>query len=125
MYESCTSGDVVRWMRMLLKKRVIKVSLEREPFDYLEEMISTTLTDAASTLDLPFEVFSNFEVLELKSYHFKTTPNSNPQQALKSLTLNKVCIMSNNFEDILSHCSCLENLSLEKCNFFINEINII
>jgi hypothetical protein len=62
------------------EKRVIKVSLEREPFDYLEEMISTTLTDAASTLDLPFEVFSNFEVLELKSYHFKTTPNSNPQQ---------------------------------------------
>jgi hypothetical protein len=72
MSESCTSGDVVRWMRMLLKKRVIKVSLEREPFDYLEEMISTTLTDAVSTLDLSFEVFSNFEVLELKSYHFKT-----------------------------------------------------
>jgi hypothetical protein len=124
MYESCTSGDVVRWMRMLLKKRVIKVSLEREPFDYLEEMISTTLTDAVSTLDLSFEVFSNFEVLELKSYHFKTTPDSNPQQVLKSLTLNKVCIMSNHFQDILSHCSCLEKLTLEKCNFFRNEVNI-
>jgi ribosome-associated toxin RatA of RatAB toxin-antitoxin module len=37
------------------KKKVIKVSLERGPFDYLEEMISTTLTDVASTLDLPFE----------------------------------------------------------------------
>jgi hypothetical protein len=87
-------------------------------------MISTTLTDSASTLNLPFEVFSNFEVLELKSYHFKTTPKSNSQHVLKSLTLNKVCIISNNFQDILSRCSCLENLTLEKCNFFRNKVKI-
>jgi hypothetical protein len=39
------------------EKGVIKVSLEREAFDYLEEMITTTLIDAVSTLNLPFEVF--------------------------------------------------------------------
>ncbi|GAU28452.1 hypothetical protein TSUD_55030 [Trifolium subterraneum] len=124
MSESCASGDVVRWMRMLLKKEVIKVSLERESCDYQEEIISETLMDAALTLDLPFEVFSNFEVLKLKSYHFKTTANSNPQQALKTFTLNTVRIMSNNFQDILSCCLCLENLTLENCIFFGNEVNI-
>jgi hypothetical protein len=84
-----------------------------------------TLMDVALTLDLPFEVFSNFEVLELKNYDFKTTPYSNPQQVLKTLTLNKVHIITNNFQDILSPCSCLENLTLENCNFFRNGVNIV
>jgi hypothetical protein len=39
-----------------------------------------TLMDVALTLDLPFEVFSNFEVLELKNYDFKTIPYSNPNR---------------------------------------------
>ncbi|KEH38424.1 F-box/LRR protein [Medicago truncatula] len=124
--ESCVSGDVVGWMRNLLEKRVMKVSIERDSCDYryggIPDMIER---NAASTIDLPFEVFSSFKVLELKNYHFLTTPSLNPQQILNTLTLNKVHIISNTFHDILSHCSSLENLILEKCDFLTDEVKIV
>jgi len=124
--ESCASGDVVGWMRKLLEKEVIKVSIERDSCDYhyrgIPDMIER---NAASTIDLPFEVFSSFKVLELKNYHFLTTPSISPQQILNTLTLNKVHIISNTFHDILSHCSSLENLILEKCDFLTDEVKIV
>lgn len=105
---------------------VIEVLIERDSCDYryggIPDMIERK---AASTIDLPFEVFSSFKVLELKNYNFLTTPSLNPQQILITLTLNKVNIISNTFYDILSHCSSLENLILEKCDFLTDKVKIV
>jgi hypothetical protein len=35
-----------------------------------------------------------------------------------------VCVESNNFQEIISHCSSLENLTLNKCDFSGDEVNI-
>jgi len=124
--ESCASADVVGWLRKLQEKGVIKVSIERESCDYRNGGISDMdVKLAASTIDLPFEVFSNVKVLELKNYHFNTTPSPDSQQTLKTLTLNKVCIISNTFHDILSYCSSLENLTVENCDFLRDELEIV
>lgn len=124
--ESCASADVVGWLRKLLEKGVIRVSIERESCDYRNGGISDIdVKLAASTIDLPFEVFSNFKVLELKNYRFNTTPSPDSQQTLKTLTLNKVHIISNTFHDILSYCSSLENLTVENCDFLRDELEIV
>jgi hypothetical protein len=124
--ESCASADIVGWLRKILEKGVIKVSIERESCDYLNEgILDLDAMLAASTIDLPFEVFSNFKVLELKNYRFNTTPSPDSQQTLKTLTLKKVCIISNTFHDILSYCSSLENLTVENCDFLTDELKIV
>ncbi|KAJ1427439.1 Leucine-rich repeat domain superfamily [Sesbania bispinosa] len=124
--ESCVSGDVVRWMRKLLGKGVREISMELEiphnlNFYYLQ--FEPPFIDLTWILDFPFEVFSSFKVLELKGYHFGTLPSSDTPQILKTLTLNKVTISPGNFQDILFHCSSLENLTLEECNL-TSEIKI-
>lgn len=125
--ESCASGEVVGWMRKLLEKGVSKVSIERESLtDFRNRGIDDmTLNIASSTIYFPFEVLSNFKVLELKNYYFETTHSSNPQQILKTLMLNKVRIISNTFQGLISHCSSLENLTIEKCSFLRDEIKIV
>ncbi|AES66469.1 F-box/RNI superfamily protein [Medicago truncatula] len=124
--ESCASADVVGWLRKLMEKRVIKVSIERESCDYRNGgILDRDVKLAASTIDLPFEVFSNFKVLELKNYRFNTTPSPYSEQTLKTLTLNKVRIILNTFHDILSYCSSLENLTVENCDFLRDELKIV
>ena len=124
--ESCASADVVGWLRKLQEKGVIKVSIERESCDYRNGGISDMdVKLAASTIDLPFEVFSNFKVLELNNCRFNNTPSPDSQQTLKTLTLNKVSIISNNFHDILSYCSSFENLTVENCDFLRHELEIV
>ncbi|XP_004488693.2 F-box protein At1g80960-like [Cicer arietinum] len=122
--ESCASGDAVEWMKKLLNLGVIKVSMELELRYYLHEITDSDLRKAGRTLDLPFEIFSNFEIIELKNYHFTTIPFPNPSQVLKTLILNNVRIISNNFQGILSHCSSLEDLILDQCKFFEDELKI-
>ena len=124
--ESCVSGDVVGWLRKLREKGVIGVSIERESCDYRNGgILHRDVKLAASTIDLPFEVFSSFKVLELKNYRFNTTPSPDSQQTLKTLTLNKVRIVSNTFHDILSYCSSLENLTVKNCDFLTDELKIV
>jgi len=121
---SCINGDVVRWMKKLLEKGVVKVSMGLESYEYFIKLNYILLGEAKRTLDLPFEIFTSFEVLELNHYCFVTTPSLDFNQVLKTLTLNKVCVSSNNFQEIISHCSSLENLTLNKCDFSGDEVNI-
>ncbi|KAJ1435128.1 Leucine-rich repeat domain superfamily [Sesbania bispinosa] len=117
--ESCVSGEVVEWMRKLMGKGVREISMERENPNDLNpyyRRIKHDLKVLGQTLDLPFEVFSGFEVLELKDYYLKTSPFIDTPQILKSITFNSVGISPYDLQGILSYCSSLENLTLEKCN---------
>ncbi|CAL5187250.1 unnamed protein product [Lathyrus oleraceus] len=116
LVESCASEDVVGWMRKLLEKKVTEVSMELEPFDYCHQIKNIDLMEAGWNLNIPFEVFSSFKVLKLKNYTFSTSPFSNSSQVLHTLTLIDMDIKSNNFQEILSHCSSLENLILGNCD---------
>ncbi|RHN74687.1 hypothetical protein MtrunA17_Chr2g0313041 [Medicago truncatula] len=72
--ESCASADVVGWLRKLLEKGVIKVSIERESCDYHNGGISDMdVKLSASTIDLPFEVFSNLRFLSLRTTVCRTS----------------------------------------------------
>ncbi|CAI8615549.1 unnamed protein product [Vicia faba] len=122
---SSRNGDVVGWLKKLLEKGVLEVSMECESDDYLHKVTNMTSRDVSSTLTLPFHVFSSFKILELKNYNFKTIPTPNPQQILKTLILNKVSIVSNCFQRIISHCLLLENLTLEKCTFTRDRIKFV
>ncbi|CAK8534835.1 unnamed protein product [Lathyrus sativus] len=122
--ESCKNRDVVGWLKKLLEKGAVKVSLECESMNYLHKITNMISRDISGNLYLPFNVFSSFKVFELKNYVFKTLPSPNPQQILKTLILNKVCIISK-FHKILSHCFSLENLTLEKCIFIRDKIKIV
>ncbi|XP_058781368.1 FBD-associated F-box protein At5g38590-like [Vicia villosa] len=123
--ESCENRDVVGWLKKLLGKGVVKVSMECESTDYLHKLTNMFSRDTYGNLYFPFNIFSSFKVLELKNYHFKTIPSPNFQPILKTLTLNKVCIISKIFRGILSHCPSLENLTLEKCIFMRDKIKIV
>ncbi|KAL5082445.1 hypothetical protein RYX36_010866 [Vicia faba] len=116
LVESCASGDVVGWMRKLLEKEVPEVSVELECFDYFRLINDIVLMEVGCTLNIPFEVFSNFKVFKLKNYRFTPTHFSNSSQVLQTLTLDNLDIKPNNFQDILSHCSCLENLIIARCD---------
>ncbi|KAJ1436929.1 Leucine-rich repeat domain superfamily [Sesbania bispinosa] len=63
--ESCVSGEAVGWMKKLLGKWVREISMERENhYDlnpYYQDM-EYAWKDLGLTLDLPFELFSGFEV---------------------------------------------------------------
>ncbi|RHN74750.1 putative F-box domain, leucine-rich repeat domain, L domain-containing protein [Medicago truncatula] len=122
MLESCASGDVVRWMKKLLEKGVVNVSLELESHDL--QNISCHLTIFGEILCMPFDVLTSFKVLELKNYYLKTTLSPNSHQVLNTLTLNNIRVESNDFENILSQCSSLENLTLKKCNLFGDGVKI-
>lgn len=122
MLESCASGDVVRWMKKLLVKGAVNVSLELE--SHVLQNINGDWTKFGEILCMPFDVLTSFKVLELKNYYLKTTLSPNPRQVLNTLTLNNVRVESNDFEDILSQCLSLENLTLEKCNLFGDGVKI-
>ncbi|KAJ1437915.1 F-box-like domain superfamily [Sesbania bispinosa] len=117
--ESCVSGEAVGWMKKLLGKGVREISMERENLDdlnpYYQDM-EYALKDLGKILDLPFEVFSGFEVLKLKHYYLKTSPSIDTPQILKCLTFNNMGISADDLQMILSHCSSLENLTLKKCD---------
>ncbi|XP_057456413.1 putative F-box protein At1g67390 [Lotus japonicus] len=115
--ESCISGEVEGWMRKLLLKGVRKISLERESDCVIsQQQLNEFLIYSRGKIDLPFDIFSGFEVLELKNYYLKILPSRNPPQFLKTLTLSDVNVSLDDFQKILSHCLSLENLTLEKCH---------
>ncbi|KAI5440451.1 hypothetical protein KIW84_010069, partial [Lathyrus oleraceus] len=118
--ESCANGDATGWMRKLLAKEVTEVSMELEPFDYCHLISERVFMEVGWTLNLPFEVFSNFKILKLKNYKFKITDFSNPSQILQTLTLSNLDIKSKTFQEIISHCSSLENLIIENCDSLVN-----
>ncbi|KAJ1410203.1 Leucine-rich repeat domain superfamily [Sesbania bispinosa] len=107
------------WMKKLLGKGVREISMERENhYDlnpYYQDM-EYALKDLGQTLDLPFEAFSGFEVLELKNYYLKISPSIDTPQILKCLTFNNVGMSTDNLQKMLSYCSSLENLTLKDCN---------
>ncbi|KAJ1388089.1 F-box-like domain superfamily [Sesbania bispinosa] len=117
--ESCVSGEAVGWMKKLLGKGLREISMELENhYDlnpYYQDM-EYSWKDLAQTLDLPFEVFSGFEVLELKNYYLKIAPFIDNPHILKCLTFNNVAMSPDDLQKILSYCSSLENLALKKCN---------
>ncbi|KAJ1388086.1 Leucine-rich repeat domain superfamily [Sesbania bispinosa] len=102
-----------------LGERVEEISMELENhYDlnpYYQDM-EYSWKDLAQTLDLPFEVFSGFEVLELKNYYLKIAPSIDTPQILKCLTFNNVAMSPDDLQKMLSYCSSLENLTLKKCN---------
>ncbi|KAJ1378962.1 F-box-like domain superfamily [Sesbania bispinosa] len=116
--ESCVSGEAVGWMKKLLGKGVREISMEQENhYDlntYYQDM-EYAWKDLGQTLDLPFEVFSGFEVLELKNYYLKIAPSIDTPQILKCITFNNVAMSPYDLQKMLSYCSSLENLTLMKC----------
>ncbi|KAJ1406668.1 Leucine-rich repeat domain superfamily [Sesbania bispinosa] len=117
--ESCACGEAVGWMKKLLGKGVREISMEQENhYDlhpYYQDM-EYALKDLGQTLDLPFEVFSGFEVLELKNYLLKISPFIDTPQILKCLTFNNVDMSTDDLRKMLSYCSSLGNLTLKECN---------
>ncbi|KAJ1403665.1 F-box-like domain superfamily [Sesbania bispinosa] len=67
---------------------------------------------------------SCLEVLELKDYILKTSPSVDTPQILKNLTFNNVGMSPEDLQGILSCCSSLENLTLEKCNLIQKVVEI-
>ncbi|XP_027342969.1 putative F-box protein At1g67390 [Abrus precatorius] len=127
MPESCASGEAVAWMKKLAEqKRVKELSMERDgPIDLNSvPQLRTVLRDLGRTLDIPFEIFSSFEALELKNYYVKTSPSGAvPGQTLKTLTLTNVNVEENAWDGILSYCSSLENITLGECSFGVVKIS--
>ncbi|XP_061358362.1 F-box protein At1g80960-like [Gastrolobium bilobum] len=120
MDESCASGEAVGWMRKLLEQKGVReLSMEREsPLNAFRiQNGQRRLEEHGMTLDLPFDIFSGFEVLQLKNYYLNTSPSVDVPQTLKTLTFIKVSLPPVDLQGILSNCSSLENLTLDSCGF--------
>ncbi|XP_027342967.1 F-box protein At1g80960-like [Abrus precatorius] len=121
MPESCASGEAVAWMKKLVEQKKVKeLYMERDVPTALQHV----LRDVTRTLDLPFEIFTSFEVLELKNYKLKISPSRDVScQVLKTLTRKNVNVEVDACEGILSYCSYLENLTLDGCSFEVVKIH--
>ncbi|KAG4399078.1 hypothetical protein AAZX31_08G166500 [Glycine max] len=125
--ESCASGNVVLLMKKLLKEKNLK-KLSMEQTDPIHWDILQNAPQGVKyhemTIDLPFEIFSSFEELELKNYYLKTKPSSGDfAQVLKKLTFKNMMVDKDDWEGIMSYCLCLENLTIDNCMMEIIKIN--
>ena len=105
LIESCQNGQALSWMRKLLKEKEAKEpSMECEYLENWNNVLPLVRQDA-STLSLPFEMISRFQVLELKNYVLKNTSpyccSEGSHQNLKTLKLTCVTNRRNPLRDSL------------------------
>lgn len=125
--ECCADGEAGEWIIKLMDKGAKKVLMEVEsPGNLcLFRGWNRLLEERGQTLNLPFEVFGNFEVLELINYRLVISPSYNSPKLLKTLILNHVHFEASDFQEIVSHSSSLENLTLNGCRSFGSQLEIV